>query len=374
MGTSIDLKPLSDQAIQELGLSGHDLWLVKIDSVVYGPYETESLRHYVKDNESLFDEALVLLSDEKEWKPFWEYTKFQRRKPQGLVVTDYQGPFWIMDRGQVTGPFSYNEIDKKIEMDLLSMTDRLSVDEGVTWIKIFEVEGFDRRTHDPEELPRAPINLNDSETRLSLVPEKNQINLDDIVDLVWKEQQKGKVIQFKKEEITFQQEQPLMISPKLKWFVQSTAAILIVVATIIYNFTSTPNEQIASFNEEEEVETPKKKARTPGSSYSASIPSPSYRAPASSNYSKPASSSTSRSKPVYETKKIMHEDPVEHDEYGHTDLVSENENENDRENVTQSEEHSLVDNNRRNEDKSVDAAMNDVPQDGVPLVEEASDF
>jgi hypothetical protein len=64
-------------------------------------------------------------------------------------------------------------IDKKIEMGLLSMTDHLSLDEGETWIKIFEVEGLDRRSHTPDELPRLPKETSFQKAQLEIVQTKS---------------------------------------------------------------------------------------------------------------------------------------------------------------------------------------------------------
>jgi hypothetical protein len=49
MSVNIDLKPLSEEIIKQMGYSESNLWLIKIGSVVFGPFETQTLKHYLKD-------------------------------------------------------------------------------------------------------------------------------------------------------------------------------------------------------------------------------------------------------------------------------------------------------------------------------------
>jgi hypothetical protein len=168
MAVSLDLKPLTNETIAQMGYSTHDLWLVKIDSTDFGPYETESLKHYVSDNEHLFETAEACRMDGVEFTPFWSHAIFQRRKIQPLS-DKHEGPFWLLDDGLKTGPFSFHDIDKKIEMGLLVMTDHISTDEGFRWKKIFEIDGFDRRAYSADELPVAPSEASFHQAKLELV-------------------------------------------------------------------------------------------------------------------------------------------------------------------------------------------------------------
>ena len=222
MVVSIDLKPLSPETIAQMEYNNHDLWLVKIGSVVFGPFETESLKHYVSDNEHLFEQALASRSDETEWKPFWEHTQFQRRKPQIVQGSTYEGPFWIMDQGLKTGPFTLREIDKKLEMEILSMTDHISIDEGHTWLKVYQIEGFDRRNLNPDDLPIAPYENSFQQAKLALVEKLEESHpnpLEGLAEMAWQGQNNAKVLQFKIEEMTLTQHQQTELSPALKWAV-----------------------------------------------------------------------------------------------------------------------------------------------------------
>lgn len=380
----IDLKPLSPETIQEMGYNNHDLWLVKLGAEVFGPYEAETLKHYVHENEALFEHAEASRADETEWKPFWAHTKFQRRKPQGLTSENHEGPFWIMDLGIKSGPFSFRDIDKKIEMGLLVMTDHLSVDGGHTWVKIYEVEGFDRRSHSPDDLPVAPYESSFQKAKLALVDKMEEPHLntiDEMANLAWQGHKDAKIIPFKIEEMTLQSPDKIEISPSLKWAIPSAAALLVTIVTTGYfAFSPETENDIALIEIEEKPFYQKKKVakktRTaPKAVLPSARPEPA-RVPASSSYSRPQvieryPDTGSR----YPTHVETHRDVREEDPYrDNRDPLNDPLNGDPRE----PEIHSLV-NEPPRPDQSLDAAMNESYQDPIdpmdrPVVEEASDF
>lgn len=397
MVQGIDLKPLTEETITQMGYNNHDLWLVKLGSVVFGPYETESLKHYVLENEHLFEEAEASRTDETEWKPFWAHTKFQRRKPQAIAAENHQGPFWIMDFGLKSGPYSFREIDKKIEMGLLVMTDHLSVDEGYTWVKIYEIEGFDRRSHSPDDLPIAPYESSFQKAKLALVekmedPHLNTIN--EVAELVWQGHQNAKVIPFKIEEMTLRSENEVEISVSLKWAIPTAAALLVTIVTSGYFVFSPETEEVVALEEPEEKQFYQKKVAAkpkPRQVPKAVIPSarpviietPIERMPASTGYSRPVVERYPDTGSRYPTHVETHQDDYPNDQpYPERDPLMDPMNGDPRE----PEIHSLVNEPQPAQDQSLDAAMNGVdpryedpyaqPIDQMdrPVVDEASDF
>jgi hypothetical protein len=232
MTTSIDLKPLSEEVIKEMGYDEGNLWLVKIGSVVYGPYETQTLKHYVKDNEHLFENAEASLANETQWKSFWGHTKFERRKNNTTLKInseEYDGPFWIIDHGLKTGPFTFIEIDKKIEMGLLGVTDRISIDHGSTWIKVYQISGFDRRARLPEELPAVPYESSFDEAEEILKnkqksPQKTTIA--ELADMTWQGIKEEKTSTYNLAEINWKNEHSKFGS-FMKWAVPSLVLVSI---------------------------------------------------------------------------------------------------------------------------------------------------
>ena len=368
MSNSIDLKPLTEETIQEMGFQGHDLWLVKIDSVIYGPFETESLKHYVSDNEELFNEAEASLSDETEWKSFWAHTKFQRRKPQGIPSENYQGPFWLMDAGRLSGPFADREIDKKIEMGILGMTDHLSIDGGESWIKIYEIHGFDRRSHSPEELPIAPVEASFQKAKLEIVdkleqPHLNTIN--ELAGLVWEEQLRGKVIRFKQEELSPVHIKSAAINSSFKWASPVAAAVVALLTTGYFLVFSDKEVNLVESSEQESLDRKNNISDSRVSSKGV-VPSAGFRVPSSVGYTQPSKIN----EPTYQTHIETHAEnnPEVVEERAPSDTIQ-------GEAEQPPQEPSLVENNQQQEDQSLDAAMNTTPRpEEQPVVEEASDF
>jgi hypothetical protein len=367
MAVSIDLKPLNDETIKQMSYRSHDLWIVKIDSIVFGPFETESLKHYVGDNEHLFEHAEASLADESNWKPFWESTGFQQKKLQAVSSENYEGPFWIMEMGLKAGPFSYKEIDKKIEMGLLVMTDNLSVDNGENWIKIYQVKGLDRRSHSPDELPISPYESSFQKAHLKILSKLEQSKreaIEGLASVAFEGLQKGKQNPIKMEEMTLKTDISPEITPSLNIIFPAIAISLILLASATYVMFSISEEDNAI------ADLPNNEAKTriknnSAGSYSGNIPTAGQRSPASSEYSEQRSSFGNE--PRYPTQVETHEDHQNDPEIDRGPAEASVE-------PDQPQEHSLVGNEPG--DQSLDAAMNNPSPGPVeqPMIEEASDF
>jgi hypothetical protein len=226
MSVNIDLKPLSEEIIKQMGYSESNLWLIKIGSVVFGPFETQTLKHYLKDNEHLFEKAEASQVNDGKWKPFWNYTEFERRKLQVITRVNsehYDGPFWIIESGLKTGTFTFKEIDKKIEIGLIGMTDHISIDNGNNWIKVYQIKEFDRRMRTPEELPEVPIEStfysceNNSDKKNK--PD-HQRTITELADLTWQGIQEERTAKFNLEEMNWKKDHS-KFNILMKWAVPS---------------------------------------------------------------------------------------------------------------------------------------------------------
>jgi hypothetical protein len=369
MAVGLDLKPLSEETITEMGYNSHDLWLVKIGVETFGPYETESLKHYVAENEHLFEEAHASRMDQVQWHPFWEHTVFQRRKPQSLGEA-HEGPFWLMLNGLKVGPLSFQDIDKKIEMGILVMTDHISVDDGHSWTKIFHIAGFDRRTYSPDELPIAPMESSFQKAKLAVVEKMDQPHVhlsEELAEMAWSGQQQAKVIQFKIDEMTLQAPRTTEVSDSVKWAVPAAAAVVMAIMTTGYFMFSTDSDDIVAENgnEKQFYQPGAETKKTPRGA----IPNSGARFPASTGYgSAPTYNYNNGSSASYPTHMDVHEnydEPIQ--ERDPLDGP-----------VTDAEpaiEHSLVGNENNGAGESLDAAMNGISQPAEqPIVDEASDF
>jgi hypothetical protein len=378
MGINIDLKPLSEETIKQMGYSFHDLWLVKIDSIIFGPFETESLKHYVHDNEVLFEQAEASLLDEKEWKPFWEHTKFQTKKMQ-LVSENFDGPFWIMDFGLKLGPFTYYEIDKKIEMGLLVMTDYISVDSGENWVKIYQVEGLDRRIFSPEVLPKAPYESN-LKTPIMIENKQEKTAIEEFANLAFLGHQQEIESQLKMDEMTLKAEIHSHRQSAVRWLIPLGAAIAMSVITTLYSmFTAIKLPDLSTENKKEKShELPRSLASEPRPVLrnQGHMPSPDLRPVEESYYQNHSAPSEHATGSRYQTRVETHEDLTKDvDPYPVEESLTETE-------LSGGQQSSLVDNSYSDE-QSLDSALNSQPSTGKaksrspaegPAVEEASDF
>jgi hypothetical protein len=272
MTVNIDLKPLSEELIKQMGYDESNLWLIKIGTVVFGPFETQTLKHYVKDNEHLFEKAEASLVNETIWKPFWSHTKFERRKLQVIMKVNsdqYEGPFWIIDLGLKTGPFTHTEINKKIEMGLMSVTDHISIDNGNNWIKLYQIKGFDRRTRTPEELPMVPSgsSFDLSEEELTNIRKSDhQTTITQLTDLTWQGIQEEKTSKFNLEEMNWKKEHSRLNS-FMKWAIPSVMLATLgfgMTSIILFSSLSERNE-VTENNLEPTGRSPLSEGRTPAS-------------------------------------------------------------------------------------------------------------
>jgi hypothetical protein len=372
---TLDLKPLTDETIQQMGFNNHDLWLVKIHEEVFGPFETESLKHYASENEEQFDEALATSLENNNYQSFWSHPLFQRRKIQAAETENHEGPFWLMEFGLKIGPISFREVDKKIEMGLLGMTDHISVDDGETWHKIYKFHGFDRRSHEPDELPIAPMEASFQKAKLVLIEKLETPSThasDEIATMVHLAQKDAKVITFKLDELTLSKANDVSVSRSIKWVLPTAMALGLTIVTSGY-FMLTGETEEAHMAQTSEIQATRVRKITPPPR--GQIPSVSNRAPASTGYQYPSQPRAIHNQESrYPTTVETHQAPDQMDDYNYDQHLERDPLDGPvMEANNMAEEHSLVGNREPQSDASVDDVMNG-GANHEPVVEEVSDF
>src|SRR5690606_4684311 len=200
----------------------------------------------------------------------------------------------------------------------LVMTDHISVNDGHTWVKIYEVPGFDRRSHSPDDLPLAPFESSFQKAKLELVEklEEPHINtIDEMAELAWQGHQNAKVIPFKTDEMTLRSPDEIEVSPALKWAIPSAAALLVTIVTSGYFLFSPETEEVIAEAEPEVKPIYQKKAvaqqpkprQVPKAEIPSARPEPA-RVPASTSYSQPEHHDFRKSHSRYPTKIVTHEE------------------------------------------------------------------
>ena len=103
--------------------------------------------------------------DSNIWVSIFTHPSFQRRKPQLVtpvilepeIDPDAIPEYYILKNGQKDGPYEKNEIFNKLEQKEILLTDMVTVNGGHTWIKLFNVDNFERRVFkESDQLPGIP--------------------------------------------------------------------------------------------------------------------------------------------------------------------------------------------------------------------------
>ncbi len=120
------------------------------------------LKAYVLEHEEEAINYWVRNYTSEDWVSVFEHPLFQRRKPQIISQENFQNDdqeFYILHKGQKHGPYNKNKLLTLVEDKELLLTDMVSFNAGHTWIKLFQIDGFDRRTlKESEHLPDMPSN------------------------------------------------------------------------------------------------------------------------------------------------------------------------------------------------------------------------
>lgn len=189
--------------------------------------------------------------DEENFKSFYEHPMFQRRKPQLVAVSDTEGDedaeYFLLLRGQKTGPYQKNEIKNLIDKKEILVTDLVSLNAGHTWNKIYMTEGFDRRNlKENDELPGLP----NREYFESEITNKNDNGeeIEAVTGLAYLGNlRRGKAIEREKEEIL---EETIKKTNSFNWFYKIIFVCSMV--GIVYMGYNLKNSLKSPFREESE--------------------------------------------------------------------------------------------------------------------------
>jgi hypothetical protein len=120
------------------------------------------LKELIAVNAIDFTDYTIKQIDAISMSPLYEHPYFQRRKPQlistdNLISNDFDETYFLLLRGQKKGPYNHEQIKELISKKEILVTDLISSNAGHTWVKLYLMEGFDRRNlKDNDELPSLP--------------------------------------------------------------------------------------------------------------------------------------------------------------------------------------------------------------------------
>lgn len=154
---------VSEEMITASGEMREHIFEIKDENKTLGFIALYDLKAYVFEHEEEAKHYLIKNIDGTEWMPIFKHPFFQRRKPQLIsaqtLTNNDDSEFFILHKGQKIGPYERYELMEKIETREILLSDMVSFNGGHTWIKLFQVDGFDRRTlKDSDQLPEIPSN------------------------------------------------------------------------------------------------------------------------------------------------------------------------------------------------------------------------
>lgn len=141
------------------------------------------LKAYIFEHEDEAANYFVRNIDNNEWIGVFEHPFFQRRRPQ-LVSLNTLDPesdleFYILKHGQKNGPYEKFELVSMLDEKELLLTDMVSFNAGHTWMKLYQVENFDRRVlKESDQLPGLPSGIlgRPNESVVTTSPETDAIS------------------------------------------------------------------------------------------------------------------------------------------------------------------------------------------------------
>jgi|GEM_PF-6879769 len=230
----IKLEALSKELIDKMGIPLNDLWLVKLDDLTEGPFDTHTLKNYVQENANDLQEYEVKRLDHYEWEPLLNLATFRVEGVEAIDTKEVQ--YFVLHQGQKV-QLTHKQLESKIRHDELSLTNEISIDDGVTWIKINELDFFQKKFAKDFTLPEKP--KEDSFLKAKLIVDEKVLSLpeedddDQVLISIAQQERMIDVSSFKPEQFQHDNSQAT-----IKWigsFAVSFAIILVATPFIMFS-------------------------------------------------------------------------------------------------------------------------------------------
>jgi hypothetical protein len=189
----VTLNDLSDLVVPDnwMEITGPFYHIKTESKEIKGPFHAHDITALLEIT-TLPDETLIKdAKNTTEWSPLYAHPAFQRRKPS--IVTEISNiqasKFYYLKNGNPVGPVTPTEMEQLItDKDIIS-TDAISIDECQTWLKLYQIPGFDQRSYSASELPIIPEKNEDEISPINLNEDNESTQ---IANLVYIESRKTK--------------------------------------------------------------------------------------------------------------------------------------------------------------------------------------
>ena len=131
------------------------------DAKSMGFISAYDLKTYISEHDDETSTYMVKHIDAEDFVNIYSHPFFQRRKPQlvslSKLAQDSDQQFFILKHGQKNGPYEKFELLSMLEQKEILLTDMVSTNAGHTWMKLYQVDNFDRRVlKESDQLPGVP--------------------------------------------------------------------------------------------------------------------------------------------------------------------------------------------------------------------------
>jgi hypothetical protein len=160
------------------------------------------LKTITAQSESTLELAQIRQIDGSDWTLLFQHPFFQRRKPQlvpaSTLEAENEFTYFILKQGQKSGPFEKHELLSMVDNKEILLIDMVSTNAGHTWMKLYQVDGFDRRNLKiSDQLPGLPFN--GVFDKITVSPNENDAETDALSGLAYiGNVKRGKVIEREK--------------------------------------------------------------------------------------------------------------------------------------------------------------------------------
>ncbi len=149
----LTLEPLSDEQLERSTLPDSQVWFLREDEIMHGPFAEQELKDFMLKNSAFMTHFEACNSEDMKWKPLFDHTRLQRRSFQEKKSTE---GYHVLVGPLKAGPFTEEEIQQKLKNNELLFNDLISQD-GIKWMKVYHFAQFERRTD--SVLPPAPSDM-----------------------------------------------------------------------------------------------------------------------------------------------------------------------------------------------------------------------
>jgi hypothetical protein len=149
---------LSMEMIERERLVPENLFEIKIDGKILGPFALLFLKNYLEGKD--LTNIMIKNLESIIWIPAQQHSLFFTGEVKKAPVSEAERrEFYLLVNGRKVGPYKTEDIEYKVKNGELLFTDLISEDDGNHWCKLYELSHVDFRKHQETELPETPTQV-----------------------------------------------------------------------------------------------------------------------------------------------------------------------------------------------------------------------